>query len=86
MLLLIMDLLFAIFLSLNHYPMYMYKVHFLSKLKDIDLIKAVRKQNNKTYIDAQDKTGDELVELTKKNILDKNKKALSDYNKKLKKD
>lgn len=57
----------------------------LEKLKKIDIIKAVRRQNETTYIEAREKTGEELEDLTSKNILDKNKKALSDYNKKLKK-
>ncbi len=57
----------------------------LEQLKKIDLIKAVRKQSDRTYIDAQDKTGEELEELTKKSILDKNKQALSEFNKNLKK-
>ncbi|PHS66917.1 MAG: DNA-binding protein [Flavobacterium sp.] len=57
----------------------------LEKLKDIDLIKSVRKQSKTTYIEAQEKTGEELELLTGKSILDKNKKALSDFNKKLKK-
>jgi hypothetical protein len=56
----------------------------LGQLKDMDIIKAVRKQSNTTYIEAQDKTGEELNELTSGKILDKNKQALSDYNKKLK--
>lgn len=58
----------------------------LEQLKKIDLIKAVRKQSDKTYIEAQDRTGEELEELTEKSILNKNKQALSDFNKKLKKD
>lgn len=57
----------------------------LEKLKDMDLIKSVRKQSNTTYIEAQEKTGEELEQETSKNILDKNKQALSDFNKKLKK-
>lgn len=56
----------------------------LGKLKDMDLIKSVRKQSNTTYVDAQEKSGDELEKLTSENILDKNKQALSEYNKKLK--
>ena len=57
----------------------------LEKLKDMDLIKSVRKQSNTTYIEAQEKTGEELEQETSKNILDKNKQALSEFNKKLKK-
>lgn len=57
----------------------------LEQLKHIDMIKAVRKQNNTTYLDAQEKSGEELERLTSGKILDKNKEALSEYNKKLKK-
>jgi hypothetical protein len=57
----------------------------LEQLKGLDMIKAVRKQNNTTYIEAQEKTGEELDELSSKSILDKNQQALSDFNKKLKK-
>lgn len=57
----------------------------LEQLKHIDMVKAVRKQSNTTYIEAQEKTGEELEEETSKHILDKNKKALSDFNQKLKK-
>lgn len=51
----------------------------LVKLKDIDIIKAVRKENNKTYIEAQEKTGEELEKETKKSILQKNKDNLAEY-------
>jgi len=57
----------------------------LEQLKNIDMIKAVRKQSNTTYIEAQEKTGEELEGLTEKSILEKNQKALSDFNQKLKK-
>ena len=57
----------------------------LEKLKDMDLIKAVRKQNEKTYIEARSKTGQELENLSRKSILEKNKQALSEFNKNLKK-
>ncbi|MBP0904723.1 KilA-N domain-containing protein [Mariniflexile gromovii] len=56
----------------------------LEQLKKIDILKAVRKQNSATYIEARNKTGDELEKLTSESILDKNKQALSDFNKKLK--
>lgn len=56
----------------------------LEQLKKIDMIKAVRKQNDKTYIDAQNKTGEELEEETSKSILEKNREALSQFNKTLK--
>lgn len=56
----------------------------LSQLKHIDLIKSVRRQHETTYIEAQEKTGEELDELTSKSILDKNKDALSNFNKKSK--
>lgn len=56
----------------------------LSQLKNIDMVKSVRRQSDTTYIEAQDKTGEELEQETSKHILDKNKKALSDFNKKLK--
>ncbi|WP_034042088.1 KilA-N domain-containing protein [Wocania ichthyoenteri] len=56
----------------------------LEQLKKIDILKAVRRQNDTTYIEAKEKTGEELEQETSKNILDKNKKALSDFNKKLK--
>lgn len=56
----------------------------LEKLKDMDLIKSVRKQSKTTYIEAQEMSGEELQEETSKNILDKNKEALSEFNKKLK--
>lgn len=51
----------------------------LEQLKDLDLIKAVRKQNNKTYLEAQEKSGEELQEDVSKNILDKNRDALSKF-------
>ncbi len=57
----------------------------LEKLKNIDLIKAVRKQSDKTYIEAQEKTGEELEKIANKSILDKNQQALSEFNKNLKK-
>lgn len=57
----------------------------LDQLKHIDMVKSVRKQSETTYIEAQDKTGEELEIETSKGILDKNKEALSDFNKKLKK-
>jgi len=57
----------------------------LELLKNIDLVKSVRKQSNTTYVDAQEKTGEELDKLTEGDILDKNKKALSEFNKKKKK-
>ncbi len=57
----------------------------MEQLKKIDLIKAVRKKNDKTYIEAQEMTGEQLEIETSRNILDKNKKALSGFNKKLKK-
>ncbi len=66
----------------------------LEKLKSMDLIKSVRKQNDMTYIDAQKLSGEELVEITSKSILEKNienlekfkeQKKLSNLNKSLKK-
>jgi len=54
----------------------------LNQLKSIDMVKSVRRQNDKTYIEAQEKTGEELEQEISKNILDKNKQALSDFNKK----
>jgi hypothetical protein len=56
----------------------------LDQLKKIDLIKAVRKQNQKTYVEAQNKSGEELEQITGKSILEKNKEALSQFNQKLK--
>jgi hypothetical protein len=56
----------------------------LEQLKNIDIIKAVRKQNDKTYIEAQEKTGEELQNETTKSILEKNKEALSQFNQRLK--
>lgn len=53
----------------------------LEKLKSMDLIKAVRKQNTKTYIEARNKSGEELEKLAGQNILQKNRKALDDYKK-----
>lgn len=57
----------------------------LEQLKHIDMVKAVRKQSNTTYIEAQEKTGEELEELSKKSILEKNKDTLSKFNQSLKK-
>ncbi|XMO78118.1 KilA-N domain-containing protein [Mariniflexile sp. AS56] len=54
----------------------------LGQLKNIDMVKSVRRQNDKTYIEAQEKTGEELEQEISKNILDKNKQALSEFNKK----
>lgn len=56
----------------------------LEKLKDMDLIKSVRKQSNTTYIEAQEKSGEELEKLASESILNKNQQALSDFNQKLK--
>tara|TARA_R110000868_G_scaffold355726_1_gene617284 strand:- start:274 stop:1266 length:993 start_codon:yes stop_codon:yes gene_type:complete len=57
----------------------------LEQLKNIDMVKSVRRQSDTTYIDAQNKTGEELEDETSRKILDKNKQALSDFNQKLKK-
>lgn len=57
----------------------------LEQLKHIDMVKAVRKQSNTTYIEAQEKSGEELNGLTSESILKKNKEVLSEFNKKLKK-
>lgn len=57
----------------------------LEQLKNIDMVKAVRKQSDTTYIEAQEKSGEELEDLASGKILDKNKQALSEYNKNLKK-
>lgn len=57
----------------------------LDQLKNIDMVKSVRRQSDKTYIEAQEKTGEELEQETSKSILEKNKEALSEFNKKLKK-
>ncbi|MGB0948994.1 MAG: hypothetical protein ACPGU0_02665 [Marinirhabdus sp.] len=57
----------------------------LIQLKNVDMVKAVRKQNDTTYINAQNLTGEELEEITKGSILQKNKETLSKFNKKLKK-
>jgi len=57
----------------------------LEKLKDMDLIKSVRKQSKTTYIEAQEMTGEQLHQETSKSILEKNKEALSKFNQKLKK-
>lgn len=57
----------------------------LGQFSKLDIIKAVRKENEKTYIEAQEKTGDELQEITSKSILEKNREALSNFNKSMKK-
>lgn len=57
----------------------------LEKLKNIDLVKAVRKQGETTYIEAQEKSGEELEKITSKSIVEKNRKVLSNLNKSLKK-
>lgn len=51
----------------------------LEKLNEIDILKAVRRLNEKTYIDAQEKTGDELQTEIKLSILDKNKSNLLEF-------
>ncbi len=51
----------------------------LEKLNEIDIIKAVRRLNEKSYIDAQEKTGDELQTEIKLSILDKNKSNLLEF-------
>lgn len=56
----------------------------LRQLKNVDMIKSVRKQSNTTYIEAQRMTGEELEEETGKSILEKNQNNLSEFNKKLK--
>lgn len=53
----------------------------LDKLKDMNLIKSIRKQSKTTYIEAQEKSGEELESLANESVLSKNRKALDDYNK-----
>ncbi|WP_297333325.1 hypothetical protein [Flavobacterium sp.] len=53
----------------------------LEQLKKVDIIKAIRKQNNSTYLEAKDKTGEQLENESSKNILEKNQQALSEFTK-----
>jgi hypothetical protein len=57
----------------------------LRQLKNLDMVKAVRKQSKTTYIEAQQMTGEQLEEITGKSILEKNQEALSKFNENLKK-
>lgn len=56
----------------------------LEQLSKVDIIKSVRRQSGKTYVEAKDMTGGEIENESKKSILEINKENLSEFNKKLK--
>ncbi|OWP84027.1 DNA-binding protein [Flavobacterium davisii] len=53
----------------------------LEQLAKVDLIKSVRKQSKTTYIEAKDKTGEEIESESKKSILEVSKQNLLEFKK-----